>query len=79
MMGTAKLSTIRAELRKSLHMSDADLKTWFDRHLGDLAQQPKANNTEIDTRRLLRDALLRESKRGAPRKKSRRVGPRGKK
>jgi len=78
MMGPTKLSTIRSELRRSLNLSDADLVTWFDRHLADLAQKSKANTTEIETLRLLRDALRRESKRGVPRKKPRRVGTRGK-
>jgi hypothetical protein len=65
MLGRTKLSTIRAELRKSLAMSDADLKTWFDRRLAELAHKPKVNNTEMETLELLRDALLHESKRGA--------------
>jgi hypothetical protein len=79
MMGPAKLSTIRAELRESLGMSDAELEVWFDRRLGELTQKPKASPTELDTLRLLRDALLRESKRGEQSKKPRRVRARGRK
>jgi hypothetical protein len=79
MMGPTKLSTIRAELRKSLDMSDAELRKWFDRHLGGLARRPKSNTTELDTLTLLRDALLRETKPGTRRNTSKRAGARGRK
>ncbi len=73
MMGTMKASTIRAELRRAFKMPDADLLAWFNRQLEDLEQKPKAKKTEIDTLRLLRDALVKEAKRPAPRSKARRV------
>ncbi len=67
MMGPAKLSTIRAEVRKAFKMSDAKLLAWFNRQLEDLGQKPRANKAEMDTLRLLRDALVKEAKRAAPR------------
>jgi hypothetical protein len=65
MMGPAKLSTIRAEVRKAFKMPDAKLLAWFNRQLEDLGQEPKANKAEMDTLRLLRDALVKET-RGHP-------------
>jgi hypothetical protein len=67
MMGPTKLSTIRAEVRKAFKMSDPELLAWFNRQLGDLGQKPKANQADMDTLRLLRDALLKEANRGARR------------
>jgi hypothetical protein len=61
MMGPTKLSTIRAEARKAFKMSDAALLAWFNRQLQDLGPERKANKTEVETLRLLRDALLREA------------------
>src|SRR5258708_4257292 len=73
MMGPMKASTIRAELRKAFKMPDADLLAWFNRQLEDLEHKPKAKKTEINTLRLLRDALVKETKRPAPPSKARRV------
>ena len=73
MMGPMKASTIRAELHKAFKMPDADLLAWFNRQLEDLEHKPKAKKTEIDTLRLLRDALVKEAKRPTPRSKARRV------
>ncbi len=78
MMGPTKLSTIRAELRKAFKMSDAELLAWFNRQLEDLGQKPKANKGELDTLRLLRDALVKEVKRVAPRPRPPRVTGRSK-
>jgi hypothetical protein len=66
MMGSVKLSTIRAELRKSFDMSDADLLAWFDRQIEEAGQTPKGGPKEIETLRLLRDALVVEVKRPVP-------------
>jgi hypothetical protein len=76
MMGPAKLCTIRSEVRKAFKMPDAELLAWFNRQLEDLRQKPKANKSEIETLRLLQDALVKETKRVAPRRKLPRVtGP----
>ena len=68
MMGPEKLSAIRAEMRKAFKASDAELLAWFNRQLDDLAQKPQANTAALDGLRLLRDALLNETKRPAPRR-----------
>ena len=73
MMGPTKLSTIRAEVRKAFKMPDAELLAWFNRQLEDLGQKPKANQVEMETLRLLRDALVKEAKRVAPRRSPPRV------
>jgi hypothetical protein len=73
MMGPEKLGTIRAQVRKSFKMSDAELFAWFNQQIEDAGRKPKGNQTEIDTLRLLRDALVKETKRQAPRRKSRGV------
>jgi hypothetical protein len=62
MMGPTKLSTIRAQVRKAFKMSDAELLAWFNGQLDDLGREPKANKGEMDTLRLLRDALVKEAK-----------------
>jgi hypothetical protein len=72
MLGPTKLSTIRAEVRKVFQMSDAELFAWFNRQMEELGQQPKADPVEMDTLRLLRDALLKEVKRDTRRRR----GPR---
>lgn len=69
MMGPTKLSTMRAEVRQALKMSDAELLAWFNRQLEELGQKPKANPAALDTLRLLRDALVTEAKRQAPRRR----------
>ncbi|HEV3260683.1 MAG TPA: hypothetical protein VG013_27765 [Gemmataceae bacterium] len=78
MMGPAKLSTIRAEVRKAFKVPDADLIAWFNRQLDELGQKPKANRAESDTLQLLRDALVKEAKRVAPRRRPPRVPGRSK-
>jgi hypothetical protein len=79
MMGPEKLSTIRVKLRESFKMTDADLLAWFNRQLDEMCPKPKANQTEIDTLRLLRDALVKEAKRPLPRRKRQRVADNPKK
>jgi hypothetical protein len=68
MMGPTKLSAIRAEVPKAFKGSDAELLAGFNRQLEDLAQKPKANAPALDGLRLLRDALLNETKRTTPRR-----------
>lgn len=66
MMGPEKLNTIRAELRRSIEMSDADLLAWFEQRIEDKGRTPDGGKAEIDTLRLLRDALLQEVKLRVP-------------
>ena len=63
MMGPTNLKTIRAKVRKAFKMPDTALRAWFDRQLDELGQRPKTNKTAIETLRLLRDALVKETKR----------------
>lgn len=76
MMGPTKLSTIREHVRKSFKMTDAELLARFNQQLEELGQKPKANATEIDTLRLLRDALVKEVKGDQPKPKRPRGKPR---
>ena len=66
MMGPEKLSTIRAELRKSIGMSEAELLAWFDRQIADAGRPLEDGRAEIEALRLLRDALVQEEKRQTP-------------
>ena len=66
MMGPEKLSSIRAKVRKSFEMSDADLLAWFNRQIEDVERTPSEIRSEIDTLRLLRDALVEEVKHQEP-------------
>jgi len=54
-------------------MTDAELFAWFNRQLEDRQKEPEVAQTEIDTLRLLRDALKLEAKRGKPKGRARRV------
>lgn len=69
MTGRTKLGTIRKEVRKAFKMSDAKLLEWFNGQIQDLAHKPRANQAEMETLRLLRDALVKEKKRGRTRLK----------
>ena len=73
MMVSMTAKTIREEVRKAFKMTDAELLDWFNRHMVDAAQKPKAKNTEIDTLRLLRDALVQEAKTAKPKVKRKRT------
>ncbi len=68
MMGPEKLSAIRAKVRQAFKASDAELLAWFNGQMEEQAQKPKANTATLDALRLLRDALLHETKRGTPRR-----------
>jgi len=70
MMGPTKLSTIRAEVRKSFKMSDGKLLAWFNEQMRAFGRKPSKNQAELDTLRLLRDALTREPTRRRPRRMS---------
>jgi hypothetical protein len=58
MMGSEKLSTIRKRVRESFKMTDAQLLAWFNRQMNTSRRKPEAADTELETLRLLRDALL---------------------
>lgn len=73
MIGSEKPSTIRAKLRQSFKKNDAELLAWFNRQIADSEHQTKGNQAEIDTLRLLRDALVEEAKSPATRRKPRGV------
>jgi hypothetical protein len=68
MMGPEKLSTIRTKVRQAFQLTDAELLARFNRQLERLGQKPQANRVELETLRLLRDALVKEAKEGAPRR-----------
>jgi hypothetical protein len=50
-------------------MPSRELFAWFNRQLENLGQESKANKVEMETFRLLRDALVNEAKRAASRRK----------
>ena len=72
MMGPTKLNTIRAQVRKSFEMTDAELFAWFNQQLEDRKQKPTVVQGEIDALRLLRDALQKEVKPAKPARRPRR-------
>jgi hypothetical protein len=73
MMGPMKAAEIRAELRKAFKMSDAELEAWFQRQIERQARKAGHGKTAIETLELLRDALIKEVKRGPARRTKRRV------
>ncbi len=73
MIGPEKLSVIRAKVRESFQKSDAEFLKWFDEQVEAAGKRRDGNQTALDSLRLLRDALLRESRRPAPRRKSQRM------
>jgi hypothetical protein len=78
MMGPTKLSTIRAELRKSFKMSDGKLLAWFNDQMKAFGRRPRNNQAELDTLRLLRDALTREPKEKPTKRRRKRMSSRSK-
>jgi hypothetical protein len=68
-----KASAIRAELRKAFKMSDADLLAWFNGQMDERKRASKSKSTEIETLRLLRHALVRETQRVPRRPRKRRT------
>ena len=62
MMGPEKLGTIRAKLRESFPGSEAELLATFNRQIEQVSRAPGGSGTAADTLRLLRDALVAESK-----------------
>lgn len=69
MMGSTKVSTIRAELRNALKMTDPELLAWFNQKLEAEGKKNKSGSTEINTLRLLRDALVKETKETKPKRR----------
>jgi hypothetical protein len=69
MMGPMKASVIRAELRKAFKMTDADLFAWFNRQIEERTPAAEATSTDIETLRLLCDALIAETQRSPRRPK----------
>jgi hypothetical protein len=72
MMGPEKLGTIRAKLREEFKMSNVKLLAAFNQKIEEARKTPKRSRTELDTLRLLRDALVAEAKKRptAPRKRA---------
>lgn len=62
MIGVLKPAAIRAELRKALQMSDAELIGWFNEQPGATTREQQERETEIRSLYLFRDALVRETK-----------------
>ena len=69
MIGTTKLSTIRERVRKSFHMTDSELSAWLNQQVRERKRVPAQAKIELETLRLLRDALERELKRAQPKPK----------
>ncbi len=78
MMGSTKASTMRAEIRKGLNKSDAELLAWFNRQIAKLEGKPKTRGSQAESLRLLRDALVKETKSPKPRRKRSRATGRSK-
>jgi hypothetical protein len=76
MIGATSLRTIRAQTRKAFKMSDAELLAWFNQQIEASGKKPTANATEMETLRLLRDALIKETRRPRRRTKRARVSTR---
>ena len=70
MMGSESAATIRKRVRESYKMTDAELLALFNRQIEE-ASRKADNQTAIDTLRILRDALVKETKRPSPRRKAR--------
>jgi hypothetical protein len=79
MIGPEKLSTIREKVRASFKMDEAQLRAWFEDQLEEMQRKPQTAPTEIETLRLFRDALVKETKNDKPKRKPRRVTARTKK
>ena len=71
MMGPEKLSTIRKRVRESYKMTDAELLAHFNQRIEKARRKSEDNQVVIETLRLFREALLKESKKPAPPRKSR--------
>jgi hypothetical protein len=71
MMGPEKLSTMRKRVRESYKMTDAQLLAHFNERIKKASRKSEDNQVVIETLRLFRDALVKESKKPAPRRKAR--------
>ena len=72
MIGKTKLSTIRAEVRPAFAKAGLDPDQWFEQEIRKREGQPTAEPSELETLRMIRDALADAVKAG-PRKSRRRA------
>ncbi len=79
MMGPTKLNTMREKVRASFQFPDAELRAWLNDQIQELQEKPKPEPVEIETLRLFRDALVKETKNDKPKRKTRRAAARTKK
>jgi len=73
MMEQVKLSTIRLKVREAFKKSDDEVAALLDRQIEDFGKPTKQNLAEIETLRLLRDALLKEITQSVTKSKKRKV------
>ena len=74
MMGPTKLKTIRKQVRDSFHMTDAELANWLDQQVEERRRLSEAAQEELESLRLLRDALTREVKGASAKRKGKKRG-----
>jgi hypothetical protein len=72
MIGKKKLSTIRAEVREAFVRTGTDPDQWFEQQIRKLERRRSFNQGELETLRLLRDALA-DAAQAAPKKARRRM------
>ena len=75
MIGKKKLSTLREEVREAFPRAGTDPEQWFDREIRKLERRPDSGQGEIETLRMLRDALA-DAVKAAPKKTRRRMNTR---
>jgi hypothetical protein len=73
MIGPEKVSEIRAHVRKSFKMTDSELLSWFNQQIVGAGKKNEGNPKAIETLRLFRDALVKESQSKGPKPKARLV------
>ena len=69
MIGKQSPAEMRRYLRSKLAMTDAELLASFNQKIHEAEQSHPESPIAADTLRLLRDALLRETKRKTPKRK----------
>jgi hypothetical protein len=67
MMGNKKLTTVRTEVRQAFAKTGIDADQWFAQQIRKLERRASSDQVEIETLRLLRDALA-EAAQAAPKK-----------
>ena len=70
MMGPESASEIRRRVRESYKMTDAELFAYFNQRIEEATREGEDSERVIETLRLFRDALIRESKLPKRRRKS---------